>query len=232
MGTKVLIIEDDADIRRGIKIILQSEGYEVVEASNGAEGLGLVDKKVDLIIHDIMMPGMNGIKTCEMIRKTSNVPILFLTAKSRESDKIQGLMAGGDDYMTKPFSYSELLGRVKALLRRYKIYKGKDERPEDEERLIEHAGILINEDRNEVFINGKEVNLSDIEYGILLMLMKTPGRIFSAQELYEGVWKEPYFYSSNSTVMVHIRKLRVKVEENPQEPQHIRTVWGKGYRFE
>lgn len=232
MSARILIIEDDSDIREGIRIILESEGYEVIEASNGNEGLLHVNKGTDLIILDIMMPGMNGIKTCEMIRKVSNVPVLFLTAKSRETDKIQGLMAGGDDYMTKPFSYSELLVRVKALLRRYKIYKGKEELEEGEERKIERSGIMINQDRNEVFKNGQEINLSDIEYGILLMLMKQPGRIFSAQTLYEGVWKEPYFYSSNSTIMVHIRKLRVKIEDNPQEPAHIKTVWGKGYRFE
>ena len=232
MDTKILIVEDDADIREGIKIILDSEGYVVTEASNGSEGLSLVTKDTDLIILDIMMPGMDGIKTCEKIRRISNVPILFLTAKSRESDKIQGLMAGGDDYMTKPLSYSELLGRIKALLRRYRIYKGKADRSDDAEQIIEHSGIAINADRNEVFVNGSEVNLSDIEYGILLMLMSHPGRIYSAQALYEGVWKEPYFYSSNSTVMVHIRKLRVKIEEDPQEPAHIRTVWGKGYRFE
>ncbi|MBQ3290786.1 MAG: response regulator transcription factor [Mogibacterium sp.] len=232
MNSKILIIEDDSDIREGIRIILESEGYIVSEASSGSEGLELLDKSTDLIILDIMMPGMNGIKTCEMIRKVSNVPILFLTAKSRESDKIQGLMAGGDDYMTKPFSYSELLVRITALLRRYRIYKGKAEIGEGEERKIERSGILINEDRNEVFKNGNEINLSDIEYGILLTLMKHPGRIFSAEELYEEVWKEDYLYSSNSTVMVHIRKLRVKIEDDPQEPSHIKTVWGKGYRFE
>lgn len=232
MNSKILIIEDDSDIREGIRIILESEGYIVSEASSGSEGLELLDKSTDLIILDIMMPGMNGIKTCEMIRKVSNVPILFLTAKSRESDKIQGLMAGGDDYMTKPFSYSELLVRITALLRRYRIYKGKAEIGEGEECKIERSGILINEDRNEVFKNGNEINLSDIEYGILLTLMKHPGRIFSAEELYEEVWKEDYLYSSNSTVMVHIRKLRVKIEDDPQEPSHIKTVWGKGYRFE
>lgn len=232
MGSNILIIEDDKDIREGIKIILESEGYTVAEASNGADGLALVDNSTDLIILDIMMPGMNGIRTCEKIRSISNAPVLFLTARTSESDKIIGLMAGGDDYMTKPFSYSELLGRVKALIRRYRIYKGKEERDGEGDRIIERAGISINNDRNEVFVDGEELNLSDIEYGILLMLMKNPGRIYSAQELYEGVWKEPYFYTSNSTVMVHIRKLRVKIEKDPQQPEHIRTVWGKGYRFE
>lgn len=232
MSTGILVIEDDADIREGIAIVLRGEGYDVATASNGAEGIGLLSRSTDLVILDIMMPGMDGIRTCEMIRRTSNVPVLFLTAKSRESDKLQGLIAGGDDYMTKPFSQSELLVRVRALIRRYRIYKGKSDRAEDGDHKIERAGIIINEDRNEVYVRGEEVNLSDIEYGILLMLMKSPGRIFSAQDLYEGVWREPYFYSSNSTVMVHIRKLRVKIEEDPQEPVHIRTVWGKGYRFE
>lgn len=232
MSANILIIEDDADIREGIRIILEGEGYSVVEASNGSEGLQLMDNSTDLVILDIMMPGMDGIRTCEMIRRVSNVPVLFLTARSAEADKLEGLMAGGDDYMTKPFSYSELLVRVNALIRRFRVYRGKDENRPDHERRIERGGIMINEGRNEVYKNGAEVNLSDIEYGILLMLMKTPGRIYSAQELYEGVWNEPYFYTSNSTVMVHIRKLRVKIEDDPQEPVHIRTMWGKGYRFE
>lgn len=232
MKSRILIIEDDQDIREGIRIILESEGFVVDEVENGTEGLKALSANTDLVILDILMPGMDGIRTCELIRRTSNAPVLFLTAKSSEDDKIAGLMAGGDDYMTKPFSNSELLVRVKALLRRYRVYKGKDDIDIETERIIEYSGIKINEHRNEVFVNDREVNLSDIEYGILLMLMKNPGRTYSAQAIYEGVWREPYFYSSNSTIMVHIRKLRVKIENNPQEPEHIRTVWGKGYRFE
>lgn len=227
---KILIIEDDADIREGVRILLEGEGYSVSETENGRKGLELLKEEPDLVILDVMMPGMSGLKTCEEIRKISYVPVLFLTAKSQESDKLIGLMAGGDDYLAKPFSYSELLGRVKALIRRWKIYRGKEE-PEQEQRYIELAGIRLNEEFNEVSVKGTNVEFSDIEYNILRLLMKYPGKIFSAQNLYESVWNEPYFYNCNSTVMVHIRRLRVKIEEDPKNPKLILTVWGKGYRF-
>ncbi len=229
---KILIIEDDEDIREGVRILLEGEGYSVSEAENGRKGLELLGEEPDLVILDVMMPGMSGLKTCEEIRKGSFVPVLFLTARSQESDKLIGLMAGGDDYLPKPFSYSELLGRVKALVRRWKVYRGKEETEQEAgNKFIELAGIQVNEDFNEVRVKGKTVELSDIEYNILLLLMKYPGKIFSAQNLYESVWNEPYFYNCNSTVMVHIRRLRVKIEEDPKNPRLIMTVWGKGYRF-
>ena len=229
---KILIVEDDADIREGVRILLEGEGYSVSEAENGRKGLELLKEETDLVILDVMMPGMSGLKTCEEIRKVSYVPVLFLTARSQESDKLIGLMAGGDDYLAKPFSYSELLGRVKALIRRWKIYRGKEE-PEQmqTQTYIELAGIRLNEEFNEVTVKGENVEFSDIEYNILRLLMKYPGKIFSAQNLYESVWNEPYFYNCNSTVMVHIRRLRVKIEEDPKNPKLILTVWGKGYRF-
>ncbi len=229
-NSKILLIEDDGDIREGIGIILRGEGYKVVGAANGKDGLGLLDSDVDLIILDIMMPGMSGIRVCNKIRESSNVPILFLTAKSTEKDKNVGFMAGGDDYMTKPFSYSELLARVKALIRRYQVYKGKGDLPESMD-YIEKKGIRISRSENEATVNGKPVSLSDIEYGMLILMMSEPGKVFSAETIYETVWHEPYYYSSNSTVMVHIRKLRMKIEKNPQEPVLIKTIWGKGYRF-
>lgn len=228
---KILIVEDDEDIREGVRILLEGEGYDVIEAENGRKGLELLSEDPDLVILDVMMPGMSGLKTCEEIRKVSYVPVLFLTARSQESDKLIGLMAGGDDYLPKPFSYSELLGRVKALVRRWKIYRGKEETVQQEETYIERAGIRINEGFNEVYVNGKNVELSDIEYNILLLLIKYPEKIFSAQNLYESIWNEPYFYNCNATVMVHIRKLRVKIEQDSKNPQLIMTVWGKGYRF-
>ena len=188
---KILIVEDDADIREGVRILLEGEGYSVSEAENGRKGLELLKEEPDLVILDVMMPGMSGLKTCEEIRKISYVPVLFLTAKSQESDKLIGLMAGGDDYLAKPFSYSELLGRVKALIRRWKIYRGKEE-PEQEQaqRYIELAGIRLNEEFNEVSVKGTNTELSDIEYNILRLLMKYPGKIFSAQNLYESVWND------------------------------------------
>ncbi len=229
---KILIVEDDADIREGVRILLEGEGYSIMEAENGRKGLELLSEEPDLVILDVMMPGMSGLKTCEEIRKVSYVPVLFLTARSQESDKLIGLMAGGDDYLPKPFSYSELLGRVKALIRRWKIYRGKEEPMEArKEKYLERPGIRISEEFNEVSVEGKTVELSDIEYNILLLMMKYPGKIFSAQNLYESIWNEPYFYNCNATVMVHIRKLRVKIEKDPKNPQLIVTVWGKGYRF-
>lgn len=231
--TKILVVEDEDDIRDGIKILLESEDFEVAEAKDGFEALKLLDGETDLVILDVMMPGISGITTCREIRQKSYVPILFLSAKSQESDKTIGLLAGGDDYLTKPFSYSELVARVKALLRRYQLYKGKraDDAAE-QDTYIQRSGVRICRDRNEVFAGDARVELSDIEYSILLLLMKHPGRVFSTREIYEYVWNEPYFYVSNGTVMVHIRNLRVKIEQDAQNPQHIKTVWGKGYRFE
>lgn len=231
--TRILLIEDDADIREGVRLLLSAEGYEILEADCGEKGLKQLDESVDLVILDVMMPGMSGIKTCEEIRKKSYVPVLFLTAKSSESDKVMGLMAGGDDYIIKPFSYAELLGRVKALLRRYHVYSGKKSVEEEaEETMLQVGDIRINELLNEVWKNNRPIRLTEIEYKILLLLMKHPGRVFSAQQVYENVWKEPYLYASNSTIMVHIRNLRLKVENVPENPEHIKTIWGKGYRFE
>ena len=227
----ILIIEDDEDIREGVRILLESEDYRVQEAENGSCGLEMVDENTDLVILDIMMPGISGLRTCEELRKTSFVPVLFLTAKAQESDKLIGLMAGGDDYLTKPFSYSELLSRVKALVRRYRVYRGKEDSAHDN-IYIEHSGIRIHNEFNEVYVEGEEISLTDIEYRILRLMMKNAGRIFSAQVLYEQIWNEPYFYNCNSTVMVHIRNLRAKVEEDPHEPHLIKTVWGRGYKFE
>lgn len=226
----VLIIEDDKDIREGVRILLESEGYLVTEAENGEEGLKRLSDHTDLVILDVMMPGISGFRTCQEIRKKSFVPVIFLTAKTDETDKLAGLMMGGDDYISKPFSYAELLGRVKALLRRYRIYSR--EGGQEKEKWIEQAGIRVNEEFNEVSIRGESKDLSNIEYSILLLMMRHPGKIFSAANLYESVWNEPYYYTCSNTVMVHIRKLRAKIEEDPQNPRYIQTVWGKGYKFE
>ena len=228
---KILLAEDDQDIREGVRILLESESYTVTEADSGEAGLRLLTGDTDLVILDVMMPGMSGLKTCEEIRKTSYVPILFLTAKAQESDKLIGLMAGGDDYLAKPFSYAELLGRVKALLRRYQVYRGKAGAGRTD-RYLEAAGLRVNLDFNQVFADGEEKELSTIEYKLLLLMMQHPRRIFSAQQLYESIWEEPYFYTCSNTVMVHISKLRAKIEQDPQKPRRIATVWGKGYRFE
>ncbi|WP_156018247.1 response regulator transcription factor [Streptococcus ruminantium] len=232
MQDTILLIEDDASIREGVRILLESEGFSVKEAASGEEGLDYLTPTIDLVILDVMMPGISGLRTCEQIRKQSTVPILFLSAKAQESDKLIGLMVGGDSYLTKPFSYSELLGQVKALIRRFKVYQGQGGVESEELPYIELSGVRVHKRFNEVFVDGKEIELSEIEYQILLLLMSYPRKIFSTQNIYESVWDDLYFYNCNSTVMVHIRKLRVKMEQDPKNPKWIKTVWGKGYKFE
>lgn len=227
----ILIVDDDHEIREGLRILLAGEAYNIIEADNGAQALEKLSCAVDLVILDVMMPGLSGLRVCEEIRKTSSVPILFLTAKAQESDKLIGLTAGGDDYLTKPFSYTELVARVKALLRRYCVYRGKtDDATINRDNIMTLQDINLSLSGNQVWVCGKEVDLTDIEYRILRLLMQHPQRIFSAENIYESVWNEPYY--SNGVIMVHIRKLRTKIEPDPQNPKYIKTVWGKGYRFE
>lgn len=229
----ILVVEDEPDIREGIHILLGGEGYIILEASSGDEALAQINDAVDLVILDIMLPGISGLKVCEEIRKFSTVPILFLTAKSQESDKTIGLIAGGDDYLSKPFSYSELIARVKAQLRRYCVYRGKNQSAVlDKDQVLTSGRLKLALDRNEVWKDGKPLDLTEIEYGILSLLIQHPQRIFSTQNIYEHVWNEPYNYSANSTIMVHIRKLRTKIEDDSQNPMYIKNVWGKGYRYE
>ena len=231
----ILIIEDDPAIREGVRILMEGENFHVEEAVNGFEGLKKISNSIHLVLLDVMMPGISGYKTCQEIRKKSNVPILFLTAKDQESDKLLGLMSGGDDYLVKPFSYAELLARVKALLRRHLIYDKAGESGLEQKiqaEWIEANDIRINTRNNCIYVDGIETNLTEMEYKILLLLMKNSGKIFSVQNLYESVWEAPYLYSSGNTVMVHIRRLRKKIEKDPQNPKWIVSVWGKGYRFE
>lgn len=229
----VLIVEDDPDIREGIHILLCGEGYTVVEAGSGEQALELFNDAFDLVILDVMLPGMSGIKVCEELRKHSTVPVLFLTARSLESDKTIGLTAGGDDYLVKPFSYAELIARVKSLVRRYCVYQGKNQSAQlAGDNTLECGRIKVALDRNEVWKDGEPLNLTDIEYRLLLLLIQHRQRLFSTESIYEQVWDEPYIYSANSTVMVHIRNLRSKIEDDPKNPVFIKNVWGKGYRFE
>lgn len=228
----ILIAEDDPDIRDGVRILLAGEGYHILEEENGTRALEIFNPEVDLVILDIMMPGMSGLRVCEELRKVSTVPILFLTAKSQESDKLLGLTAGGDDYLPKPFSFAELSARVKALLRRYCVYQGKGQVAAQPENLkLISNGVQLALDCNRVWVEEREVDLTETEYKILRMLMQNPERIFSVEMIYETVWGEPYYYTSNGTVMVHIRNLRTKIEADPQNPKRVCTVWGKGYRF-
>lgn len=227
----ILIVDDDHEIREGLRILLTGESYNIIEAASGVQALEKLSCAVDLVILDVMMPGLSGLRVCEEIRKTSSVPILFLTAKAQESDKLIGLTAGGDDYLTKPFSYTELVARVKALLRRYCVYRGKtDDGSINRDNVLSLQDINLSLSGNQVWVCGEEVDLTDTEYRILRLLMQHPQRIFSAENIYESVWNEPYY--SNGVIMVHIRKLRTKIEPDPQNPKYIKTVWGKGYRFE
>ena len=229
----ILVVEDEPSIREGIRILLGGEGYVVLEAATGEEALAQINEAVDLVILDIMLPGISGLKVCEEIRKTSTVPILFLTAKSQESDKTLGLMAGGDDYLAKPFSYAELIARVKAQLRRYCVYRGKKQAMSmDTDQILTSGRLRVALDRNEVWKDGMPLDLTEIEYKILALLIQHPQRVFSTHMIYESVWGETYTYSANSTIMVHIRKLRTKIEDDPQNTVYIKNNWGKGYRYE
>ena len=230
MNKNILIIEDDKDIREGIKILLEGEGYSVNEADNGIDGMKKLTSDTNLVILDIMMPGISGLKTCEEIRKFSYVPILFLTAKSKESDKLIGFMAGADDYLVKPFSYTELFARVRALLRRHQVYDNNKTSTSSLEWIEQHQ-IKIHTSKNLVFMKNEELCLTEIEYKILLLLMQYPTKTFSLQNIYESIWEQDFISSSANTIMVHIRNLRSKIEENPQKPRIIVTVWGKGYRL-
>ena len=227
--TCILIVDDNPEIREIINVLLGGEGFEVSEAENGAQALTLIEQQdFDLIILDIMMPGPNGYQTCRKIRELSNAPILFLSARTKESDKTLGFSSGGDDYLAKPFSYAELAARVKAMIRRYHVYKGKEE---DGEESITVKDLVIQKSFNEVMKNSREILLTDLEYRILLLLASNRGKLFTIENIYESVWGEAYFYSANNTVMVHIRNLRRKLEADPKNPKYIVNVWGKGYRI-
>ena len=227
----ILFADDDPEIREVLRLLLSGEGYRTVEAANGAEVLEKLDDTVDLVILDVMMPGMSGYAVCSEIRRRSAVPVLFLTAKSQDTDKAVGFSAGGDDYLVKPFSYTELVSRVKAMLRRYCVYGAKA--AEQNSGVIRCCGdIEINTAQNTVLRDGAEVPLTDTEYRILLLLASHRKTVFSVQSIYESIWNEPYFYTSNNTVMVHIRNIRRKLGDDPQNSRTIRTVWGKGYRIE
>lgn len=231
----ILVVDDNSEIREIIRVLLEGENYKVTEAPDGKTALENIQKEsFDLIILDIMMPGLNGYQTCLEIRKYNNAPILFLSARTKESDKTLGFSSGGDDYLAKPFSYNELISRCKALIRRYQVYKGKEpsknKYPPESSRPIIFHHLTIDESREEVFSDGKPLELTDTEYAVLLLLIKHRHQIFSAGRLYEAVWNEPYYYGANNTVTVHIRNLRLKIEKDPKNPVLIKTVWGKGYR--
>ena len=227
----VLVVEDDKEIREGVEIYLKSQGYEVFQAADGVEGLEVIEKEdIHLAIVDIMMPRMDGISMVVKLREKYDFPVIFLSAKSEEVDKIIGLNMGADDYVTKPFTPMELLARVNSQLRRYRRFMERLGDKEENSRIHTIGGLEINEDNVEVTVDGEPVKMTPIEYKILLLLMKNPGRVFSAEEIYERVWNERAI--NTDTIMVHVRNIREKIEVNPREPKYLKVVWGVGYKIE
>jgi DNA-binding response OmpR family regulator len=224
----VLVVDDDKEIRDGIEIYLKNEGMIVLTAQDGVEAIErLNEHEVHLILLDIMMPKLDGIATTFKIRERKNIPIIILSAKSEDTDKILGLQVGADDYVTKPFNPLELIARVKSQLRRY-VKLGTFE---GINKTIDLNGLTIDQAAKEVAINGESVKLTPIEYRIVELLMVNAGRVFSISEIYERVWKEPC-YNAENTVAVHIRKIREKIEIDPKNPRYLKVVWGIGYKME
>jgi len=224
----VLVVDDEEEIRDAIEIYLKSENINVFKAKDGIEGLMVLEEEeIHLIILDLMMPRMDGIKATFKIREKNNIPIIMLSAKSEDTDKILGLNVGADDYITKPFNPVELIARVKSQLRRY-INLGNYK---DNENEINIRGLILDKNTKTVKVDGDEVRLTSIEYKILELLMDNKGRVFSIEEIYERVWNEPA-YNAENTVTVHIRRIREKIEINPKEPKYLKVVWGIGYKIE
>jgi DNA-binding response OmpR family regulator len=225
----ILVVDDEEEIRNLIAIYLQNEGYRVLKAADGVEALEMLRREeVQLLILDVMMPRMDGIQACLKIREQQHLPIIMLSAKSQDMDKIYGLSTGADDYMTKPFNPLELIARVKSQLRRYMKLNQVSALREDE---LEIGDLLINTATRGVKVSGRDVKLTPTEFAILELLARHPGVVFSTEHIYERVWKESFGQSDN-TVMVHIRKLREKIEEDTRKPRYIKTVWGVGYKIE
>lgn len=226
----ILVCDDEKDIVSALKIYLTADGYQVYEAYNGKQAVDILNKEaIHLVLMDIMMPEMNGISAMIKIRETSNVPVILLTAKSEDTDKVLGLTVGADDYVTKPFNPVELQARVKSQLRRY-MQLG-DGKIKEEKDVLCIGGIEMNDRTKEVTLDGEAVSLTRTEYDILKLLMQNPGKVYSPNEIYEHVWKDNP-YGTENTVAVHIRHLREKVEYNPAEPRYLKVVWGRGYKME
>ncbi|MDO4169757.1 MAG: response regulator transcription factor [Lachnospiraceae bacterium] len=227
----ILVADDDREIVRAIKRLLEMEGYHVLSAYNGLDALEqLVENEVHLIILDIMMPKLDGLSAMMKIRENKNIPILLLSAKTEESDKVLGLSMGADDYISKPYQPAELVARVKSSLRRY-LYWSNRGNDMQQQNIIENGSLSLNLDEKQIYVDGEAVKLTATEYRIVELLMKNRGRVFSAEEIYERVWKEQAFATEN-TVMVHIRRIREKIEINPKVPKYLKVVWGIGYKME
>ena len=227
----ILIVEDDKEIRDGIEIFLRSQNYDVWKAADGIEGLEIINQQeIHLAIVDIMMPRMDGVTMTLKLREKYEFPVIMLSAKSEETDKVIGLNIGADDYVTKPFTPLELMARVNSQLRRYMKFSGKTAASESNDRVHIIGGIELNEDTVEVTVDEKPVKLTPIEFRILALLIKNPGRVFSADEIYERIWNEKAV--TTDTIMVHIKHIRDKIEIDPKNPKYLQVVWGIGYKIE
>lgn len=226
----ILVCDDDKAIVEAIEIYLSQEGYHILKAFDGEQALKIIEnEKVDLLLLDVMMPKLDGIRTTLKIREKHSIPIIILSAKSEDVDKILGLNVGADDYVTKPFNPLELIARVKSQLRRYTQLGGTTK--SDSDTIYEVGGLRMNDDLKEVTVDGEPVKLTPIEYNILLLLMKNQGRVFSINQIYESIWNEDAIGADN-TVAVHIRHIREKIEINPKDPRYLKVVWGVGYKIE
>lgn len=229
MTYKILVCDDDHEIVEAIEIYLQQEGYEVLKAYDGQEALEILKQnEVHLLIMDVMMPRLDGIRATLKIREESSIPIIILSAKTEDSDKILGLNIGADDYVAKPFNPLELVARVKSQLRRYTQLGNVSE---SNDTVYQVGGLRIDDDLKEVSVDGEVVKLTPIEYNILLLLVKNQGKVYSINQIYESIWNEDAIGADN-TVAVHIRHIREKIEINPKEPQYLKVVWGVGYKIE
>ncbi|SCH46349.1 MULTISPECIES: response regulator transcription factor [unclassified Romboutsia] len=230
MKNTILVVDDEAEIRDLLEIYLSNEGYDVIKASNGEEAIEIVNNNdIKLIVLDVMMPKMDGIEACKRIREKMNIPILMLSAKSEDMDKIQGIMTGADDYITKPFNPLELTVRVKALLRRAYYFNNREENTRD--NIITIESLKIDKSKHIVTVDDIEIPLTSREFDILYLLASNRGKVFSTEEIFSKVWKEKY-YQSNNTVMVHMSRIRDKIEKHMKGSKVIHTVWGVGYKIE
>lgn len=231
MDTNILVVDDEKEIADLLDVYLSNEGFNIYKFYTAKEALNCINTiELDLAILDVMLPDIDGFTICQKIRENFNFPVIMLTAKDQEIDKITGLTLGADDYITKPFRPLELVARVKAQLRRFKKYNQQEQ--EREENIIEFSGLILNKDTHECTLNEKLISLTPTEFSILWFLCANRGRVVSSEELFNEVWGDKYFTNSNNTVMVHIRHLREKMNDSVEHPKHIKTVWGVGYKIE
>ncbi|HJB96404.1 MAG TPA: response regulator transcription factor [Candidatus Mediterraneibacter intestinigallinarum] len=227
----ILVVDDNKEIVYSISELLKYEGYQALGAYDGMQALDVLEQnKIDLILLDVMMPRLNGLSTLMKLREKHKIPVIILSAKTEESDKVSGLIMGADDYVEKPYNPAELIARVKAHLRRYRAWGG--ETPKEDEDRIVNGGLILDKKQRIIEVEGEEVRLTATEYKILELLMEHPGQVFSAEQIYENVWQETATYVVENTVMVHIRHIREKIEIDTKKPRYVKVVWGIGYKME